>query len=115
MKSSARKNDPRITMVLDAIITYPERNFSTRELCEMAEISESTLRRLFKEQTGKTLYDFIKDTKMTNAARKLLVSNEPVSSIAYKLGYEAPSYFSKCFREVFGITPQEYRRTSREM
>ena len=52
---------------------------------------------------------------MTNAARKLLVSNEPVSSIAYKLGYEAPSYFSKCFREVFGITPQEYRRTSREM
>lgn len=115
MKSSARKNDPRITMVLDAIITYPEKNFSTRELCEMAEISESTLRRLFKEQTGKTLYDFIKDTKMTNAARKLLVSNEPVSSIAYRLGYEAPSYFSKCFREVFGITPQEYRRTSREM
>ena len=41
----------------------------------MAEISESTLRRLFKEQAGKTLYEFIRETKMTHAARKLLVTN----------------------------------------
>lgn len=51
---------------------------------------------------------------MTHAARKLLVTNEPISAIAYELGYEAPSYFTKCFKEVFGATPQEYRRTSRE-
>lgn len=115
IKSSTQKNDPRITMILDTIITHPEKNFTTKELCDMAEISDSTLRRLFKEQTGKTLYDFIKDTKMTNAARKLLVTNEQVSSIAYELGYEGSSYFSKCFKEVFGVTPQEYRKASREV
>ena len=63
----------------------------------MAEISESTLRRLFKEQAGKTLYEFIRETKMTHAARKLLVTNEPISAIAYELGYEAPSYFYQMF------------------
>ena len=51
---------------------------------------------------------------MPPAARKLGVTNEPISAIAYELGYEAPSYFTKCFKEVFGVTPQEYRRTSRE-
>ena len=60
------------------------------------------------------LNEFIRETKMTHAARKLLVTNEPISAIAYELGYEAPSYFTKCFKEVFGVTPQEYRRTSRE-
>ena len=52
---------------------------------------------------------------MTNAARKLLVTNEPISSIAYALGYETPSYFAKCFKEVFGLSPQEYRRTSHDV
>lgn len=114
-KSARTNKDPRITIIVDTIITHPEKNFTSHELCELAGFSESTLRRLFKEQTGKTVYDFIKDTKMTNAARKLLVTNEPISSIAYELGYETPSYFSKCFKEVFGISPQEYRRTSHEV
>lgn len=114
VKSATQKNDPRITIILDTIISHLEKNYTTKELCDMAEISESTLRRLFKEQAGKTLYEFIRETKMTHAARKLLVTNEPISAIAYELGYEAPSYFTKCFKEVFGVTPQEYRRTSRE-
>ena len=114
VKSATQKNDPRITIILDTIISHLEKNYTTKELCDMAEISESTLRRLFKEQAGKTLYEFIRETKLTHAARKLLVTNEPISAIAYELGYEAPSYFTKCFKEVFGVTPQEYRRTSRE-
>lgn len=114
-KSARTNNDPRITILVDTIVTHPEKNFTSKELCEMAGFSESTLRRLFKEQTGKTVYDFIKDIKMTNAARKLLITNEPISSIAYDLGYETPSYFAKCFKEVFGLSPQEYRRTSHEV
>ena len=115
VKSATQKNDPRITIILDTIISHLEKNYTTKELCDMAEISESTLRRLFKEQAGKTaVMKFYKgETKKfdPNAARKLLVTNEPISAIAYELGYEAPSYFTKCFKEVFGVTPQEYRRT----
>lgn len=66
----------------------------------MAEISESTLRRLFKEQAGKTLYEFIRETKMTHAARKLLVTNEPISAIAYELAMKRqatlPNVLRKC-------------------
>ncbi len=114
-KSARAKNDPRIAIVLDALTTYPQENFTTRKLCEFADLSESTLRRLFKEQTGKTLYEFMKENKMNYAARKLLVTNDAISSIAYELGYESPSYFAKCFKGIFGISPQEYRKTSQGM
>lgn len=109
-KSLKHKHDPRITMIVDYIITHPEENLSRQELCDMAGISVSTLRRLFKEQTGKTLFEFIKENKMTNAARRLLVTDDPISMIAYDLGYEIPSYFSECFKQIFGVSPQEYRR-----
>ena len=84
-------------------------------MCEIADVSESTLRRLFKAKTGKTIYEYVKEVKMTNAARRLLVTNEPITAISYALGYETPSYFTKCFREVFGMSPHEYRKTSHEV
>lgn len=111
---SVQNNDPRITVVLDYITSHPNENFTRGQLCQMAEVSESTLRRLFKQRTGKTIYDYIKENKMTNAARRLLVTNDPISTIAYDLGYESPSYFGKCFHKVFGVSPQSYRRASHE-
>lgn len=112
---STQKNDPRITVILDYITSHPEENLTREQMCQMADISESTLRRLFKEKTGKTIYEFVTETKMTNAARRLLVTNDAVATIAYDLGYEAPSYFGKCFKAVFGLSPQEYRKSSHEM
>lgn len=114
-KSAQQKNDPRITALEDYIITHPTENLSHTKMCEIADVSESTLRRLFKAKTGKTIYEYVKEVKMTNAARRLLITNEPIAAISYALGYETPSYFSKCFREIFGVTPQEYRKTSHEV
>ncbi|MEG0126989.1 MAG: helix-turn-helix domain-containing protein [Clostridia bacterium] len=48
-----------------------------------------------------------------NAARRLLKGEERISDIAYGVGYEQPNYFSRCFKEIFGLSPQEYRRRSR--
>lgn len=114
-KSLEPKNDPRISAVLDYIIMHQTENLSYEKLCEIADVSESTLRRLFKAKTGKTISEFIRDIKMKNAARRLLVTNEPITAISYALGYETPSYFGKCFREVFGMSPLEYRKTSHEV
>lgn len=111
---SERKNDPRITAVMEYITAHPNANLTREQLCKMAEVSESTLRRLFKEQTGKTIYEHITETKMNNAARRLLIAQETVAEIAYDLGFESPSYFTKCFKANFGVSPKEYRRLSHE-
>ena len=44
----------------------------------------------------------------------LLLKNNPdmtVAEIAYQLGFASPGYFSKCFKEIYGITPVNYRNS----
>lgn len=112
--ASHNKTDPRIQALVDYITLHPEENLTREQMCEMCDVSESTLRRLFKTHMGKSIYEFIKETKILYASHLLMTTNIPISEIGYQLGYESPSYFTKTFREVFGISPQEYRKSSRE-
>lgn len=112
--ASHRKTDPRVQVLVDYITLHPEANLSREEMCRMCDVSESTLRRLFKANMGKSIYEFSKDTKMLYAAHLLTTTNTSISEIGYQLGYESPSYFTKTFRDVYGISPQEYRKGARE-
>lgn len=112
--ASHNKTDPRIQALVDYITLHPEENLTREQMCEMCDVSESTLRRLFKTHMGKSIYEFTKETKILYASHLLMTTNVPISEIGYQLGYESPSYFTKTFREVFGISPQEYRKSSRE-
>jgi len=112
--SSTIKRDPRIQVVVDYLISHPEESFDSEFLSKMADMSPSTLRRLFKEHTGKSPRDFVKDLRMMLAARMLLTSNRRISDIAYEIGIEDINYFSRMFKNVFGITPRKYRMSSRE-
>lgn len=106
--------DPRIRVLVDYLTLNPQSNLSREEMCELCGVSESTLRRLFRQHTGKTIHDFVKETRMSYAARRLVTTNEAISTIGYELGYESSSYFTKTFRETFGISPQMYRKQSQE-
>lgn len=111
-KASHVNNDPRIRVLVDYLTMHPNQNLSREEMCQLCGISESSLRRLFREQTGKNIHDFVKDLRMLAAAHRLVTTNDPISNIGYDLGYESPSYFSKTFRETFGTSPQLYRKYS---
>ena len=50
---------------------------------------------------------------MMTAARRLLVSEERISVIAYALGYESANYFARVFKENFGLSPSAYREAAR--
>ncbi len=111
---SVKNKDPRINMLVEYITLHPEKNLTQEQMCEMVSISGSTLRRIFKKETGKTIYEFVNERKMQYAAHLLVTTIEPVSEISYQLGYESPSYFSKQFRENYGVSPQAYRKNSKE-
>ena len=112
--SNRIKRDARIEMVVDYLIANPSKPFDTRLLCEMTELSDSSLRRLFKEHTGKTPFEFMKELRMVTAARKLLATNKRVSTIAYELGFSDQNYFARVFKSVFGISPDQYRKEARK-
>ena len=50
---------------------------------------------------------------MMTAARRLLVTNERISTIAYEVGVDDANFFARFFKSVFGVSPQEYRAASR--
>ncbi len=107
--------DARISNLVDYIITHPNENIDCAQLCQMGSMSESSLRRLFKSHTGKTPTEFLRELRMNTAAQRLLTSNESISDIAYSMGFETPNYFSRLFRETFGISPKQYRKQSESL
>lgn len=112
--ASQQQIDTRVQSLVDYILLHPEKNLSREEMCSMCNVSDSTLRRIFKACMGKSITDFTKDTKMLFAAHLLVTTDDPVSEVGYQLGYETPSYFAKTFKETFGVSPQEYRKNSVE-
>ena len=114
VKKSTVQTDPRIQTVIDYIMLNPTEEYTSDKLSGMAEVAETTFRRLFKEATGKTATEFIRQVRLTTAARLLLVSNDPVNGIAHDVGFEDANHFTRVFRQAFGMTPGRYRKMSQE-
>mgnify|MGYP000617829562 FL=1 len=114
VKKSTVQTDPRIQTVIDYIMLNPTEEYTSDKLSGMAEVAETTFRRLFKEATGKTATEFIRQVRLTTAARLLLVSNDPVNCIAYDVGFEDANHCTRVFRQAFGMTPGRYRKMSQE-
>lgn len=109
-----RAHDPRIERVMDHIDRTGRATADLPELCALAHMSESTLRRQFKEYTGKTLGDYLRDQRMVSAARALLLTDASIGEISAEMGFHDANYFTRTFRKVYGTSPVAYRRAARQ-
>ena len=108
-----RDLENRIAIVINDMINNPFKEFSTEYNCEMADVSEASLRRLFKKHTGKSPNKFFMEIKMTVAARRILETDDIISDICRFVGINDPNYFSKVFQKYFNVPPHIYRKISR--
>lgn len=74
-----------------------------------AGLGQSRFHALFRATHGKTPKQFRLEKLLDKAVDRLLNSNDPVSQIAYALGYENASSFNRLFKQRFGVTPTELR------
>lgn len=70
-------------------------------------ISRAQLYRKIKTMTGISPNDIIREARLKRADRLLETTDKSISEIAYKVGFSSPSYFTKCYREFFGRTPNK--------
>jgi len=101
--------DVRVLAATEFIARHTERFPELRELCELVQLSESHFRRLFLENTGLTPLQYIHQLKAEIAKKQLIRTNQLVSAIGFKLGYEDPNYFTRIFKKVAAMTPNEFR------
>ena len=100
-------------------IAYVERHmdepdFDIQQMADELCISRSTLRRKLKVMTDLTPSNFIRNIKFKHACRILRDKTVTISEVAYAIGYTNPKYFTKCFKDEFGITPTEFIKETDE-
>jgi len=72
-------------------------------------ISTRYLSEVLKQETGKNALEHIHIYLIAEAKNQLLGSDNNVSGIAYQLGFDSPSYFTRLFKKVAGVTPMQYK------
>jgi AraC-like DNA-binding protein len=82
---------------------------SVKQCGEALQMSGKYLSDLLKKETGKSITEHIHLHIVEIAKNKLLNSEEPISQIAFSLGFEYPQHFSKIFKSNSGISPKEFR------
>ena len=87
-----------------------ESAFDLDRLSSHLNMSKSTLHRKIKSLTGLTPLDFVRNIKMKRACMLLITGDRTISEVAYAVGFSNPKYFTKCFKEEFGIIPSEYQQ-----
>lgn len=98
---------------IDRILSQRSGRVSNRELAELLHYNGSYLGRLVKKHTGRSLFDYSMGFAMAEAAEQLRKTEKPAAAIAADLRFTNLSHFYQLFREQYGMTPGEYRRSVR--
>lgn len=99
---------------LDQLTEFMERNIDNGDLViddlvhEMA-VSRSVFFKKLKSLTGLAPIEFVKEMRVKRAAQLIETGEFNMTQISYMVGINDPRYFSKCFKQRFGMTPTEYK------
>ena len=85
-------------------------NFGVNELVQKAGVSHYTLSHRLGSVTGKTINQFIRETRLYKALELLQKNDMTAAEVAYKTGFGSATYFNTCFSEYFGYPPGSVKR-----
>ncbi|MCL2801339.1 MAG: helix-turn-helix domain-containing protein [Treponema sp.] len=91
------------------IWTNYTRKLSLKEIANASGLSAPYFSTVFKEEMGENLSNYLNRLRVEKAAAMLVTTNQPISEIASKCGFEDQSWFSKIFKNNTGLTPGKYR------
>jgi AraC-like DNA-binding protein len=104
----------QISDVIEHIMNNYEKSFKIEELAEIANMSVSSLHRHFKEISAMSPIQFQKQLRLQEARSLLLSESADAADVAFRVGYESPSQFSREYSRMFGLPPKEDIKSLRE-
>ncbi|MCM3782864.1 helix-turn-helix domain-containing protein [Neobacillus mesonae] len=109
-KLKHKKHAKVVSQMLAYVEEHLHLNVTLREVADELCFSPNYLGAIFKEETGKSYNEYIMNMRMEKARSLLKDPKMKVYEVADRVGYRYLPYFSKQFKETFGMTPIEYRR-----
>ncbi|WP_345520636.1 AraC family transcriptional regulator [Nocardioides conyzicola] len=83
---------------------------STADVATAVNVSPTHLGAVVKARTGRTVLEWITERRMTEARQLLMATDLPVELVARRTGYPDPTYFSRRFRQINGVSPKGWRQ-----
>lgn len=99
-----------VSECIDYILEHLDTRIKMEDLSRNTGLSGAYISRLFKEETGTTVTEYILQRKLETACNMLDFSSYPITWIASTLAFPSESYFCKVFKAEFGISPGKYRK-----
>lgn len=110
---SSSTADPKdlVESVEKYLLDNIDKNLTIPFICETFHYSKNHICSHFKEKTGYSIMEYFNRAKVERAKELMRQGDIHISSIAEKLGFSSPSYFSKTFKRITGRSPLEYQRS----
>lgn len=104
---------------MDKLVQSVEKHLDNSELkvedlASEMNMSRSVFFKKLKTLTGLSPIEFLREMRMKHAARLIETGTYNMLEIAYKVGFSDNHYFSKCFKQQYGITPTEYKKQAEQ-
>ena len=99
----------RIDKIISFINNNYTRNLKLNEIAGMASMNSSAFCRYFKENTGKTLLQYVMEMRVGYACKLLALGEMDISQIAVECGFDSITHFNRTFKQLVNLTPTQYR------
>ena len=99
----------RMDKIYDFIMNNYQTKITVKQLASMVNMSESAFSHFFKKSTNRSFSQFLTDTRLTQACKLLLETQNSVREICYQCGYTNLSNFNRLFKKYKGMAPVAYR------
>lgn len=100
--------------ILNYIHHAYRKKITVKQVAEFCNCSESYLNHLFKKMNGMCISNYVNAYRIKKAQELLAETEYAIKEIAYTVGFEEYSYFSRVFKQILGMTPTEYRKANQE-
>ncbi len=99
----------KVMTAIDYVEDHLSENLDLETVARGLHYSKYYLHRMFRKEAGLTIHDYVQRRKLTEAARLLVFTDQPIMELALMAGYESRQAFTGAFKEMYKQTPNQYR------
>ncbi len=103
-------NSTKVQPAINAIMQDASQFKTIKELASLCNVSESTFVKIFTKTIGEAPITYLNRKKLENSIFFLLESDYSINEIATNVGYDSQFYYSNRFKQIYGLSPLQYRK-----